>query len=52
MTFLYLLASLIISIFTPETGADIANAINSGLGTSIAGLAMWFIGLIIAMIID
>lgn len=52
MTFMYLLLTAIFAIFFPEVGGDIANSINSGLGSHITGLTLWFIGLIIAIIAD
>jgi hypothetical protein len=49
---MYLLLSLIFALFFPEVGGDIANSVNSGLGSHITGLTMWIIGLVIAIIAD
>ena len=52
MTFWYLLLTLIFSVFNPEIGSTIANAINNALNSDMSGLGIWITGLIIAIIVD
>lgn len=39
-------------IFFPQIGVDIANALNEIWGTHISGIAIWSIGLLIALLLD
>jgi hypothetical protein len=48
----YLVLSLLMAIFTPEIGEGIAQGLNHAWGSNMSGMAIWFIGLVVAIFLD
>jgi hypothetical protein len=52
MTLLYLIFSLVVSKVEPQVGTDIIHSVNHQFHTDMSGFTIFFIGWIIALILD